>query len=433
MKYLNAFLFTFISLIIISCSKNSVPVDSRPDAQLTGTVSDFFQAPLKDVKIYTDPVSENVTTDQNGHFIISKINTGSYKVYAEKNGYRTEVSNVLLKEKEVTDLSVILRWLVSVSGKVVDDESGQGIGNVKIVIDKYNSSVFTNNDGTFQLNNIAIGTSAATFTVPGFCLKLENIFIDLNKSTGYEYRLIKLTPVEMIAVKGGSFQMGDGFGDGFINEKPVHTVTLSDFMISKYEVTQKEWTQIIGTDPAKFWGEKNPVESVSWNDAVNYCNSRSVLEGLNTCYKTVNGIVTCDFNANGYRLPTEAEWEYAARGGNLSKNTKYSGGPDLKEVGWFYTYSENITHNVGTKLPNELGIYDMSGNVWELCWDYFDANYYSSSAQLNPTGPAQGQTRVSRGGSWTDDQIFNRVFYRNFTSQFARATNVGFRVVRNSK
>jgi formylglycine-generating enzyme required for sulfatase activity len=242
--------------------------------------------------------------------------------------------------------------------------------------------------------------------------------------------MFKLSPLDMISVPGGTFPMGDPFGDGFINEKPVHQVTLSDFSISKFEITQKAWIQTMGSNPAKFWGEENPVESVSWNDAVNYCNTRSTLEGLQQCYKTVNGVVTCDFSASGYRLPTEAEWEYAARGGAAGSNFKYSGGSDLKEVGWFYTYSENVTHQAGTKKPNQLGIYDMSGNVWEYCFDYFDANYYFASPLLNPAGPAQGQSRVARGGSWTDDSVFNRIFYRNFYSQNARGSNVGFRVVR---
>jgi len=418
---------------MVACSNNSNPVDTRPQAQLTGTINDFFQVPLAGVKITTDPVSETVFTDQTGKFIIKNIGTGSYKIYAEKNGYRTEMVTTSIKEKQITDVQIILKYLVSISGKIIDNETGKGLDNVKITIEKYPAQITTSFDGSFEINDIAIGSSSTVLTKIGYCYQKENLIVNLSQPSGYEFRLYKLSPIEMVNVIGGSFQMGDNFGDGFINERPVHQVTLSNFTISKYEITQKAWVQILGNNPAKFWGDDNPVESISWSDAINYCNARSSLEGLTQCYKTVNGILTCDFNANGYRLPTEAEWEYTARGGSLSNNTKYSGSSDLKEVGWFYTYSENITHTVGTKKSNELGIFDMSGNVWELCWDYFDPNYYSQSSIQNPTGPAQGQSRVARGGSWTDDSIFNRVFYRNYYNPNARGTNVGFRVVRSSK
>lgn len=426
-------LIPVIFLLIAACSNNSNPVDTRSPAQLTGIITDYFEVPVAGVKVTTDPVSETAMTDKAGKFVIKNISTGSFKVYAEKNGYRTEMVTASIKEKQTTDVQVTLRLLVSISGKIIDNATENGLANVLINIEKYPIQISTSSDGSFQIKDIAIGFNNTSFTKTGYCFQKINLLVDLNKPDGYDFRLNKLTPIEMVTVAGGSFQMGDSLVDGFINERPIHSVTLSSFAISKFEVTQHSWVQTFGTNPAKFWGDNNPVESISWSDAINYCNTRSTLEGFTQCYKTVNGIVTCDFNADGYRLPTEAEWEYAARGGNLSKNTKYSGSSDLKEVAWFYTYSENITHTVGTKKSNELGVYDMSGNVWEFCWDYFDANYYSQSAIQNPKGPAQGQSRVMRGGSWTDDTIFNRVFYRNYYNQNSKGTNVGFRIVRNSK
>ena len=236
--------------------------------------------------------------------------------------------------------------------------------------------------------------------------------------------------VEMVYVQGGTFQMGDKWGDGSDVEKPVHEVTVSDFYISKYEITQKQYEEIMGENPSYFIGDNLPVEKVTWYNAVDFCNKLSEREGLEPCY-TINGTdVSCDFSKSGYRLPTEAEWEYAATGGINSKNTKYSGSNNVDEVGWYSDNSSNSTQEIGKKDPNELGIYDMSGNVWEWCWDWYDTSYYASSATTNPTGPEDGSSKVLRGGSWRNPAQSVRVSNRgdNYPSEIYYT--YGFRIVK---
>ena len=186
------------------------------------------------------------------------------------------------------------------------------------------------------------------------------------------------------------------------------------FLIGKYPVTQKEYQEILGDNPSRFEGDNKPVERVSWYDAVEFCNKLSEKEGLQKAYSGKGDNITCDFNSNGYRLPTEAEWEFAARGGNKSMGYKYSGSNQIDEVAW-YDGNSNKTCNVGTKLPNELGIYDMSGNVWEWCWDWYD-----NSKSL----------RVNRGGGWYSDAEYCRVAHRYGSTPEGRGSGLGFRLVR---
>jgi DNA helicase II / ATP-dependent DNA helicase PcrA len=189
------------------------------------------------------------------------------------------------------------------------------------------------------------------------------------------------TGMEFVWVPGGTFEMGDVFGNGQPNELPVHEVYLDGFWLGKYPVTQAQWEIIMGVNPSAFKGPNNPVEQVSWDDAHEYINK------LNS-----------KSSASGYRLPTEAEWEYTARSGG--KKEKYSGGNDVDNVAWFSCNSGNMTHPVGEKLPNGLGIYDMSGNVFEWCQDWYESVYYAYSPQHNPQGPPSGSHRVLRGGCW---------------------------------
>ena len=191
---------------------------------------------------------------------------------------------------------------------------------------------------------------------------------------------------DMVRVEGGTFRMGataEQEEDAYSNEKPVHSVTLSSYYIGKTEVTQALWQAVMGTNPSAFKGADLPVECVSWNDCQEFIQKLNSLTGRN------------------FRLPTEAEWEFACRGGNKSNGYKYSGSDNLGTVAWYDDNSGNKTHSVATKSPNELGIYDMSGNVWEWCADWYGD--YSSGAQTNPTGPLSGSGRVGRGGSWSND------------------------------
>ncbi|MDR0894726.1 MAG: SUMF1/EgtB/PvdO family nonheme iron enzyme [Prevotellaceae bacterium] len=213
---------------------------------------------------------------------------------------------------------------------------------------------------------------------------------------------------EMINVEGGTFNMGSL--DGFDNERPIHLVTVSDFSIGKYPVTQKQWRAVMGNNPSTSnKGDNYPVDSVNWGDAQEFCKRLSRATGKQ------------------YRLPTEAEWEYAAKGGKKSRNYEYSGSDDLNEVGWYLGNSGSTTHEVGKLHPNELGIYDMSGNVWEWCSDWYGA--YSIDKQKDPTGAPSGSDRVLRGGGWPDFAGDCRSANRSFNAPGYRSSRGGFRVV----
>lgn len=215
----------------------------------------------------------------------------------------------------------------------------------------------------------------------------------------------------MVRVEGGTFMMGATPEQGnnvLDEEKPAHQVTLSSFLIGKYEVTQEEWQAVMGDNPSYFKGAKCPVESVSWNDCQKFIRKLNAMTGKR------------------FRLPTEAEWEYAARGGNKSIGYKYSGSDNLDRVAWYDGNSGSASHNVGQKSPNELGLYDMSGNVWEWCQDWKDS--YSSISQTNPTGPSSGSVRVNRGGSWNFFAFDCRVSYRYCNAPGYRDSYLGLRL-----
>ncbi len=255
-----------------------------------------------------------------------------------------------------------------------------------------------------------------------------------NNSTKVQVATIKesndvVSFLDLVFVEGGSFSMGSS--DGAPVEQPVHNVQVDSFYISKYEVIQSQWKEIMGTNPtlAKGTGEKYPIYNITWNDAVDFCNKLSIREGLIPCYSGSGAGVECNFSANGYRLPTEAEWEYAARGGKKSQNRLYAGSDNEAEAGWSSENSDNTSHEVGLKTPNELGIYDMSGNLWEWCWDWYESNYYASSPSRNPTGPSSGIYRVLRGGGWGINAYGLRCANRYYGAH--RSDNgYGFRCVR---
>ena len=221
----------------------------------------------------------------------------------------------------------------------------------------------------------------------------------------------------MVFVQGGTFEMGSNNGDS--DEKPIHTVTVSDFYMSATEVTQAQWKAVMGSNPSNWKGDNLPVESVSWNDVQKFLKKLNKSTGEN------------------YRLPTEAEWEYAARGGvetnGRSSQTKYAGSNNIDEVAWYGDNSGSKTHPVGKKKPNELGLYDMTGNVWEWCNDWYDEDYYSSSPQNNPQGANSGKYRVLRGGSCSHFARFCRVAFRSGYNPDFGLFNFGFRLVLSAR
>ena len=212
----------------------------------------------------------------------------------------------------------------------------------------------------------------------------------------------------MVYVEGGTFQMGSN--DGESDERPVHSVTLSDYYIGQTEVTQELWQAVMGSNPSYsgFVGAKNPVNGVTWNDCQEFILKLNRLTG------------------GSFRLPTEAEWEYAARGGNKSRGYKYSGSDYLGSVAWYESNCVGKVHPVGSKSANELGLYDMSGNVWEWCSDWYGS--YSSSPETNPTGASSGSERVFRGGSFYYGESYCRSAYRGSNDPTYRPNPYGFRL-----
>ncbi|MBF0461359.1 MAG: formylglycine-generating enzyme family protein [Magnetococcales bacterium] len=221
------------------------------------------------------------------------------------------------------------------------------------------------------------------------------------------------TEMEFVWVPGGEFEMGNLFGGGFGNEKPVHEVALNGFWLGKYPVTQEEWTRMMGSPPLYFKeGARYPVEKVSWDDAQLFIEKMNAEED------------------GRFRLPTEAEWEYAARSGG--RREEYAGSKDVDAVAWHNKNSGDAVHPVGTKAPNGLGLYDMSGNVLEWCQDWFEEEYYKKVPSANPKGPVKGSYRVLRGGSWDSAPNYVRTVARNYWEPDNRDFYTGFRLVRNA-
>ena len=237
---------------------------------------------------------------------------------------------------------------------------------------------------------------------------------DVFEHTKQEYPEKKLTftvngvSFDMIKVEGGTFQMGSNDSDAKDDEKPVHSVMVNSFYMGETEVTQVLWKAVMGSNPSFWKGDNLPVESVSWNDCQKFIRKLNQKTGRN------------------FRLPTEAEWEYAARGGNQSNGYKYSGSSNIGSVAWYTDNSRGKTHAVKGKSPNELGLYDMSGNVWEWCDDWY--GNYSSASQTNPKGDSSGSDRVLRGGSWFSFARGCRVSNRYFSDPDGRSNSNGFRL-----
>ena len=263
-------------------------------------------------------------------------------------------------------------------------------------------------------------------------------------------------PAGFVYIPAGKFQMGSTAGEP--DEKPVHGVTISKgYFMGRYEVTQQLYLEVMkewgGTEPSSTYGEGDdyPAYYVSWYDAVVYCNRRSIAEDLTPCYAIGNETdpdewgtvptssddpweVTCNWEANGYRLPTEAEWEYAARAGDATTNARTWSGTDtetkLEEYAWYSKNSGSGTHQVGKKEPNAWGLYDMSGNVWEWCWDWY--GNYSDESVSDPHGGSSGANRVCRGGGWRNSAESCTVSRRSSSDPNNHNDLSGFRVVRSA-
>ena len=249
----------------------------------------------------------------------------------------------------------------------------------------------------------------------------------------------KPVPIDLtrfVLVEGGTFSMGSGTGIE-AHEKPEHQVSVHTIYVGKTEVTFDEYDRYCDStkqskpDDMKWGRGHRPAIVVSWLDAVSYCNWLSKQDRLQPCYMINGKEVTWLDTANGYRLPTEAEWEYAARGGSKSKKTIYAGAEKPDDAAWYNINSGEKTQPVSQKTSNELGLYDMNGNVWEWVWDIYDGTYYQKSPMENPAGPAIGDYRVMRGGAWYNNVSYITVSTRQYHTPDFKQNSLGFRVVRN--
>ena len=304
---------------------------------------------------------------------------GQHSYIVACDGYESEEEMVKLKASAPSNLQITLTR-ESVGAGIVNQQQSenQQLSNTYVASSSNNSSGF---------HSVASGSNAISIPVK------DGISI------------------EMVKVEAGTFMMGatSEMKDPYDEEKPVHQVTLTnDYYMGKYEVPQALWEAVMGSNPSKYKGDNLPVEKVSWNDCQEFISKLNSLTGRK------------------FRLPTEAEWEYAARGGKKSRGYQYSGSNSISDVAWYDGNSGSKPHPVGTKQANELGIYDMSGNVYEWCSDWYGS--YSSSSQTNPTGADSGSSRVYRGGSWGFNARGCRLSYRFYNLPDLRYYILGLRL-----
>lgn len=252
---------------------------------------------------------------------------------------------------------------------------------------------------------------------------------------------------EMVKVESGTFNLGASKKDQQAekDEKPALKVTVKQFYMSKFEVTVWEWKEYVKATggqmpPMQKWGWNDdfPITNVTWEQAIEFCNWLSTKNGLTPVYAKRGPSYVCNFDANGFRLPTVAEWEFAAHGGKKSKGYKYAGASDLELISWNVENSEARPHAYGSKYQNELGLFDMSGNVWEWCWDFYDENHNKGVkngmvSDPNATGPRRGEKRIVKGGSWDSKQSFLRISNKVATLPGKTYEFYGFRLVQTKK
>lgn len=402
------------------------------------------------ITIISDPEGADILVDGKKvgttPYMYERISRGQHRIEVKKERYTPYVNLVNVKNGETAQLENVKLTAVRVPMGILELASNPSGAVITINGRQYGQTPKTLTDfevGTYTVYFSKEGYENLTQTVEIKDGKKETLAVTMTKtsvpqqpvptmptnptaqtsSTGNRTFTVNGVTFEMVYVKGGTFTMGctsEQGGDCDDDEKPSHSVTLGDYYIGKFEVTQELWYAVMGTtvsqqrDQAdKSWslrGEGNnyPMYYISWNECQEFVRKLNQKTGAN------------------FRLPTEAEWEYAARGGNKSNGYKYSGSNSIDNVAWYDGNSGSKTHPVGAKTPNELGIYDMSGNVWEWCQDWY--GNYSSSSQTNQQGPSSGSNRVVRGGSWSSIAGSCRVSNRDYNDPGSRINNYGFRL-----
>ena len=251
------------------------------------------------------------------------------------------------------------------------------------------------------------------------------IITGIDTSNSIFYEIEDKPAIEFADILAGSFMMGSGQGFGY--EQPVHKVNISNgFRLSKYEITQKIWQLVMNDNPSPVTAPDLPVMNITWIEAVEFCNELSKLFAFDTVYIFNSAKIDFDKTADGFRLPTEAEWEYVCRAGT---DGDFPGTGKIDDMGWYNGNSAYNPHPVGTKQANDWGLYDMNGNVWEWCWDWYSDNYYSVSPDTDPYGPSSSERHVLRGGSCSDGESFARSSNRTFLAK--DFSHCGLRVAKN--
>ena len=359
---------------------------------------------------------------------------GMHLLEARKSGYRSQQKTILLAQQQKLDVTfgelVAIQGNLSVNYKPFGADvyvDGKKLGQSPRVFNGLlvgNHQVEVRKDGYATDRKSVSISEGQTASITG-TLVSNAVASSSSNTSGYSSGSSSMASgsntisipvkngisIDMVKVEAGTFMMGatSEMKDPYDDEKPVHQVTLTnDYYMGKYEVPQALWEAVMGSNPSKYKGDNLPVEMVSWNDCQEFISKLNSLTGRK------------------FRLPTEAEWEYAARGGKKSRSYQYSGSSNISDVAWYDGNSVNKTHPVGTKQANELGIYDMTGNVWEWCSDWYGS--YSSSSQTNPTGADSGAGRVCRGGGWCDYAVCCRLSYRYGYTPDSRRTCLGLRL-----
>lgn len=358
---------------------------------------------------------------------------GMHLIEAKKDGYRSQQKTINLSQQQKLDVTIdaliAMKGNLSVSYKPIGADiyiDGEKLGQSPRVFNGIlvgNHKVEVKKEGYTSESKTVSVAEGQTATISGSLSQSVSTPTSSPTSSvsGTQTFTVNGVKFEMVNVQGGTFTMGgtsEQGSDAESDERPTHQVTLSNYSIGKCEVTQALWQAVMGQTvtqiaDANGWktygvGDNYPMYDISWNDCQTFISKLNSLTGKR------------------FRFPTEAEWEYAARGGNKSKGYKYSGSNNLVDVAWYTDNSNSQTHPVGTKQPNELGIYDMSGNVWEWCQDRY--GNYSSRAQTNPTGPTSGAYRVFRGGGWSNYARYCRSSSRGDCTPDYRSNGLGLRL-----